>query len=229
MVFNLIDIIFAVIILVFIGISAKKGFTRVILNIVSIIIAIILASALSAPLSKAAYSSLVETRVIEKLEEAVPSDITETTGKLSYITGSVPDFAKKYTEKNEVLNKSLSALNNSTVKSRGELIEKLNKDIIRPFCESILKIAVYILLVIIFSFIFRIIAEFFGRSIHKTLKTPDYILGGILGLFEGVLALYIISILLLYVSRKTGGQINELATQSVLVNKLTQISFIKLF
>lgn len=227
--FNFLDIVFILIFLVFIGISAKKGFTRVILNIIAIVIAIVLSAVLSAPLSKIIYSSFVETKVVENLEKTVPSDITDTTEKLSYITSSIPDFAKKYTEKNEVLKKSINELNRDVFKSRGEFIEKLNKDIIRPFCENVLKMSTYILLIIILSFIFRLIAEFFGKSIHKTLNKTDYIFGGILGLIEGILAIYIISIGLLYISKKTGGQINEFVSQSVLVNKLSQISFINLF
>lgn len=226
--FNLIDVVFIAIFLVFVAFSAKKGFARVVLNIAAIVIAIVLATYLSTPLSKIIYTSFIETKVVEKLEESIPESITEATEKLSYIKNSMPDFAKSYIDKNETINNSLNAININSVKSRAELIEQLNINVIKPFCENILRITCYVSLAIVLSFIFRLLSGFFGKSIHKSLKTPDYILGGILGLIEGALALYIISIFLLYISRKTTSHIGDITLHSVLVNKLSQIFRIKL-
>lgn len=178
-----IDLILALIILVCVIISAKRGFVKVFIETVGFVAAVFLAFTISSSLANMVYDKIIEppivTAVAQNGTESAQEVVDKTFKSLpAFINNSLYDFSEKI---NEGISTNLQQDIEVTVKNASQ---QVIKPIITKILGLIFSVIIFVLLLIIVKLLARIINKLFSFSI---VGTANRFLGGTLGLIKGLI------------------------------------------
>ena len=88
----ILDVIIALIILIFIIISAKKGFVKSLVEVVGFVAAVVIAISASTPIANAIYDSTVQPFVTKTVENAVSETQTTANDAVDTVWNKLPNF-----------------------------------------------------------------------------------------------------------------------------------------
>ncbi|MBQ8531894.1 MAG: CvpA family protein [Clostridia bacterium] len=196
-----IDLIVVAIIAVCAVVSAKRGFVKVLVEVVGFVAAIILTFTISTPLSEATYDKIIEPPIVNAAVEAVgesaeheawnaiPDFIVDNAAKLGL---SVEDFSQKISEN----------LSNGTETA----VTTASREIVRPVVTQILgliySIVIMVVLLVVVKFLAKMINRVFSFSI---IGKANRLLGGIIGIPKGIIfAILFCMVISLIVSLNNG-------------------------
>lgn len=222
----IIDLILVAIILLFVLISAKRGFMKVLIETVGFIAAVVVAFTVSTPLAELTYDKIIEPPVIEAAVNAVGESAEHEAWN------ALPDF----------LINSENAFFGTTVNSFTEKItanissgvensvKTASKEIVKPIATKILGLLYSVILVIVLS----IVAKFLAKILNKLFSFSfvgkiNRTLGGVLGLIKGsvivVILCAVISLILSFTGKPFLIFSEDTINQTYLFKFLTNIIF----
>lgn len=201
----IIDLILIGIIAIIALVSAKKGFVRTVVEVVGFIAAVIIAFTVSKPLADVTYVKGIEPAILNSVSESFQDNTVQTVDAVwENLPQFITDNAAIFGISKEVLEESISqgAENNAQT-----MLADVSQNVIKPFVVGILETVYAVILIILLSFVVKIIAKLLNKVfsfsvVGKLNKT----LGGVLGAVKGIaIALIICEALLLIVSFTENG------------------------
>lgn len=183
----LIDLIVAAIIALFIFTSAKRGFVKVLIEVIGFILAIMLTFTISTPLANVTYDKIIEPPILDAAADISADSIEEM--KQSALN-ALPDFVTKNAELlgfsvEEFVDKINTANLTSSVANP---VQTASQQVIKPAVSKILELLYSIILMIILMFVVKIVARFINRLFSfSIIGKANKILGGVIGIPKGII------------------------------------------
>lgn len=187
------DIIIAAVVVLFTVIGVKRGLAKTLLNLAGLVVTAISAYYLSSFLSQLIYDAFLKQTIITNIQqiieqngigyalsnclEAVPQWIN---GILSFIVGI---FGMSLSEYQNQL-----ALSSDFSSSTSQAVENVLAPVVTSVFGMILLIVLFIIILIIVKKLVKLISKVFNIPVIKQI---NQLLGGIFGLAEGLLVVFI--------------------------------------
>lgn len=181
-----IDMALLAIMLIFLIVSAKRGFLITLLEVLVFAIAVISAANLCKPAANSIYDTFIGPNITEKV-----SAVVDNLPKIikNYILRTDPD---ENNITSEILNGDFSGT---------DAAEKLSSDIAKPIAVTVLSPVIFLLLSIVLSLLLSVVAKWLNKICKLPLiGTANTVLGGVFGILKGLIAVYFIGIILLLLS-----------------------------
>ena len=179
---------------IFVGVGLAKGFCRIILTTFSLIIAIVLAGALGKPLAEYAENgTVIGPRVQHRIEDYIDSQLSGTAASVDGVEDSFIDALPLTTAMKEDLKErnTLAGYVDQGVSSFSEFLAV-------NLTSLILRILSYVILFLVIYLILRLILRLSNLINHiPILGGLNRIAGGIVGLLEGVIFLWIFCMIIM--------------------------------
>ena len=182
----LLDLIVIAIITAFTLISARRGFVRVVIELVGFVVAVTVAFALSAPLADVIYDKMIEPSVISSAEEVSAGTADQIT---TAAWDSLPDWVKDNADSLNISADSFRDKVGETVQNgAGTAAATASQDIIKPVVTNLLGTLFTIILLIILLFVVKILAKLVNKLFSfSVIGKLNRTLGGIVGVLKGVI------------------------------------------
>ncbi len=181
----ILDAIIVLIILVFVFLSAKKGFVRTLIEVVGFIAAIAIALSVSTPIANFCYDTAVQPIVTKTVESTVNEGSSNVNEAVDAVWNKLPAFL---TESNFFsLSKEgiTSSINNETAADTTQLITSINS-IVKPAVSKLISVLISVILVVVLLFVVKILAKLVNKIFSFSLVGDiNKTLGGLLGLIKG--------------------------------------------
>ena len=179
-----IDMALLAIMLIFLIVSAKRGFLITLLEVLVFAIAVISAANLCKPAANSIYDTFIGPNITEKVSASLSenSDIMSSAGKASAVVDNLPKIIKNYIlrtdpDENNITSEILNGDFSGT-----DAAEKLSSDIV-------------------LSLLLSVVAKWLNKICKLPLiGTANTVLGGAFGILKGLIAVYFIGIILLLLS-----------------------------
>ena len=196
-----IDMALLAIMLIFLIVSAKRGFLITLLEVLVFAIAVISAANLCKPAANSIYDTFIGPNITEKVSVSLSenSDIMSSAGKASAVVDNLPKIIKNYIlrtdpDENNITSEILNGDFSGT-----DAAEKLSSDIAKPV--TVLSPVIFLLLSIVLSLLLSVVAKWLNKICKLPLiGTANTVLGGVFGILKGLIAVYFIGIILLLLS-----------------------------
>lgn len=179
----LIDLIVLLIIVFCVIISAKRGFVKVLVEVVGFVAAIFLTFTISTPLADITYDKIIEPPIIEAVADSaadtaekdiwslVPSAVSENAEKLGI---SVESFTQKVTS--NISNGAQTA------------VKTASQDIIKPVITKVLGLVYSVVILLVLLFVVKFLAKFINKLFSfSIIGKANRVLGGIIGIPKGII------------------------------------------
>ncbi len=181
----ILDVLTLAVLVIFIFISAKKGFARTILEFAAIIVAILLAVALGGKAADWVYDSFIKDSLVSGITTTVDNALNDT---VENFTESLPEILVKGAKAFGIYDK----ISECRLESVEGTVSALETNIMRPIATSILKVIASIILFVVLLFLLNLLV----KAIDKVFKLPvvgdlNRALGGIVGFLKGLAVLFV--------------------------------------
>lgn len=189
--------------------SAKHGFVRTIIELIGYVLAFYIAVTFSGPLAESAYTHFVEPSIQKQVEQVVTDTIGQSAADASsQIWENLPESVVNGAAKFGITQGGLTeSLQSNMQGGSPKIAEAITDYVAKPVVVSALKALFTILLFLICLMLIRLLA----RVVNKAFELPligkvNHALGGILGIFKGVLiaAVFCIAVSTLVMLTKEG-------------------------
>ncbi len=180
------DLIVIAIVVVMALISAKRGFVRVVVEVVGFVLAVVLSMSFSGYFADITYQKGIEPAIISSINnittdasaetvdntwDALPKFITDNADKLGF---SKDDIAKSITQSVDVKSE--------------EIAITFSNDIIKPMAISILDSLYAVVIMVVVMFIVKLLAKIINKLFTFSLAGKlNSALGGVLGVIKGII------------------------------------------
>ncbi len=193
------DIIIVAIVLLYVIISAKRGFARTVVELVGFFLAVYLSFTLSGIVAEELYTGAIEPAVTKSIEENITETASEKTEVIvDDIWESLPKVVTNIAEGFGISKETIIDESGETdLIGFEELAENLTDKVLKPVIVPVVKTVVGILL---FGLL-MIVVKFLARAVNKIVNIPliggvNRFLGGILGVVKGLLVSYIVCVII---------------------------------
>lgn len=188
----ILDIILVAIVTLLVIIGIKRGIARTLLNLLSVVVSAALAYVTSKIVASWVYTNFISTSVTQSVSDTV-SNSAQSADIISQETiDNLPDFIKSILQTLGIVPETISGSASKAAADSSNAIAQTVDDTIAPVVTSILSAIFLVVLFIIFLLICKLIArklvKFFDLPV---LNVINRLLGGTLGLIEGVALCYI--------------------------------------
>lgn len=181
----ILDAIIVFIIILFVFLSAKKGFVRTLIEVVGFIAAIAIALSVSTPIANFCYDSAVQPIVTKTVESAVNEGSTNVNEAVDAVWNKLPGFLTESSFLNLSKDNLTNSINNDTVSNTPQLISSINS-FVKPAVSKLISVVVSVILVVVLLFVVRVLAKIVNKLFSFSLIGDiNKTLGGILGLIKG--------------------------------------------
>ena len=179
------DAIILLIVLVFVFLSAKKGFVRTLIEVIGFIAAIAISLSLSTPVANACYNATVQPFIVKTVESTVSENASNINESVDAVWNKLPTFLTDSKFFNLSKENVLSSVTNETASGTSEIANAIDS-FIQPAVTKLFSVIISVILVVLLLFVVKILAKTINKLfsfsvVGKINKT----LGGILGLIKG--------------------------------------------
>lgn len=220
----LIDLLLVALIIVIIVLAAKRGILVAVAEVLAFAIAIFLAAHTAKPIAQVMYKGFFYKSVQKAIYNELPSNSAAmtTVQKAQLVFDGMPEFARKQAEKVGI---NVSAISNQISKTKlgsGDLYKELEEKIVRPIAVEILKHILYFFLAVIYGIILKMIFTAIAKGLKDTdtIGTADKVAGAVVGIVEGLVVVFLIANLLVYIQPRFE---NEKARQAISDSKIVTV------
>ena len=220
----LIDVLLVALIIVIIVLAAKRGILVAVAEVLAFAIAIFLAAHTAKPIAQVMYKGFFYKSVQKAIYNELPSNSAAmtTVQKAQLVFDGMPEFARKQAEKVGI---NVSAISNQISKTKlgsGDLYKELEEKIVRPIAVEILKHILYFFLAVIYGIILKMIFTAIAKGLKDTdtIGTADKVAGAVVGIVEGLVVVFLIANLLVYIQPRFE---NEKARQAISDSKIVTV------
>lgn len=181
----ILDAIIVLIILLFVFLSAKKGFVRTLIEVVGFIAAIAIALSISTPIANFCYDSAIQPIVTKTVESAVNEGGSNVNQAVDTVWNKLPTFLTESNFFNISKESITSSINDETASDTAQLIDSINS-LVKPAISKLISVILSVILVVILLFLVKLLAKVINKLFSFSLVGDiNKTLGGILGLVKG--------------------------------------------
>lgn len=181
----ILDAIIVLIILLFVFLSAKKGFVRTLIEVVGFIAAIAIALSISTPIANFCYDSAIQPIVTKTVESAVNEGGSNVNQAVDAVWNKLPAFLTESNFFNISKESITSSINDETASDTAQLIDSINS-LVKPAISKLISVILSVILVVILLFLVKLLAKVVNKLFSFSLVGDiNKTLGGILGLVKG--------------------------------------------
>ncbi len=181
----ILDLIIVLIVLLFVFLSAKKGFVRTLIEVVGFIAAIVIALSLSTPIADFIYDSSIQPIVANTVESAVSEGGSNVNEAVDSVWNKLPAFLTEnnfFNLSKDTISSTVSTQSNATASQLTTTIDSF----IKPAVSKLLSVLISVILVVMLLFIVKILAKLVNKLFtFSVIGDINKTLGGILGLVKG--------------------------------------------
>ncbi len=214
---NLLDLVLILIIVFIAVLGASRGFFKSLIGLVTYAVSILASKLLSVPIADKIYSSFVQTKITDILHEKFPTGSLETEigSAVDKMTESLPEIVQ------QIISNFSSDIQSNTVQQT-ITVGQMESRYIAPVLTKIIAAAAMVVVFVICSIIVKLILSAINRTLfagkkQTLLSTANNTLGFILGLFKGIVIVFVVSLLINVVAPFINNEtINEYATSSAI-------------
>ncbi len=195
---NIIDLIFIVIAIVIVVLSARKGFVASCLDAFSVVISGFVSFKFFEPVAQWVYNLIVKdfmrTALVRAIEDTSKS--ASPAEKLNVMLAELPEGAVKLAQGMGInVNTLVSKINQSLASNEDVFIDTFSNEVVYPVMIFVTEIVVFIVLMIVSCLLIRAISNFFSDKLKKVpvIGSADTLLGGALGVIKCAVILVIIT------------------------------------
>ena len=186
----IIDLILLIIIGLFVFLSAKRGFVRVVVEAVGFIAAVILTLTVCTPLANTTYDKIIEPRVIKAANEEINNNLDEA---VDSVIDKLPDFLKNYIIESGVTDEMITENQDLISDSTEDYVKDISQNTVKPIAVSVLS-SIYSAIILTLSLVLvkilaRVLNKGFSFSIVGKANTA---LGGVCGAVKGIAVVFVI-------------------------------------
>lgn len=202
------DLVLLALLVMFLVLGAKKGFVKALLDGFSTLIAGILAYNFVDPVSQYAYDSFVRGILRRRLSNALSSsanDYNSVSEKVEELIANIPDNAITFSEK---IGFNVSQMLESIVGANSDkevLIDTIMSDIIDKIMMPVVDTVTLVVLFVLFVLALKVVVWLLDGIVKKipVVKETDKIFGGILGILKGVVVVFVVCLILAFMSKSS--------------------------
>lgn len=186
----ILDLIVLAIIISTVLISAKRGFVRVLIELIGFIAAVFITFTISTPLSNITYDKIIEPPIISSVTSSVNSvagDKAE--AAIENTWKSLPTFVKNNIEKIGITKEKIdNSITNNIGNGTESAVRSASQDVIKPVVTKTLQLIYMVLIIVILMFVVKLLAKFINKLFSfSVIGTANRVLGGIVGLPKGII------------------------------------------
>ena len=185
----------------------------VILSLIALFIALVTANFANVPAAEWCYDNLLSDYIAETVESSIPADTDsiDFNSSVKSFVDSLPVFVVEQLDVQDVdIDASLNELCNEKLSSN-RVAEEISNQLIRPGIIMLLRLVFFLVIFIGLRFLFGIVIRVVSKIANLPLLRPiNKFLGIILGLIEGLLSVYSLTIILGFISQLLNSS-NEIA------------------
>ena len=222
------DIALVLILAVGVFIGVKRGCAKMLVRVVGTLLAVAVAASLSGQLAGGIFdgwlSGLIKTEIAEKLPELSSGNLSQT---ITEVLDGLPTFVVDFVEQQQVDLEAVAEqvweqANGNAEQLKETVATSLTEQVVRPISVAVLTVLCFLLLLILLLIAVRLLAS----VVDKIFKLPllgslNKILGGALGMVQGVLwvAVAVMIIQLVAYSGGSEGLINPTVLEKTVLTK----------
>lgn len=182
----ILDLIIVFTILLFIIMSARKGFVRTLIEVVGFVAAIAVALSISTPVSDFIYEKTVRPSINKSVESTIAAGASTTEEAIDSVLAKFPSFISKSEFLNNNKEDVSQSATNVAIDDSVALSNIVSDTFIKPPLIKLFSIFVSIILIIILLIIVRILAKLINKLFSfSVVGKINKFLGGILGAVKG--------------------------------------------
>ncbi len=180
------DLIVLAIILFTVFMSARRGFVKVLIELVGFIAAVFISFTISTPLANTTYDKIIEPPIVSSVSGVSGESAAQAVDE---VWEALPTFVKNNIEKigisKESINESINGnINGGAQSAVAAASQELIKPVITPVFASIYSVISLIILLVAVKFLAKFVNKLFSFSL---VGTANRVLGGIVGLLQGII------------------------------------------
>ena len=190
----LLDIGFVIIILLCVVFGYKKGFFKSIAGFIGAVIAMFLAWVLAGLIANALYQGVFREKLIDNISSVLSNDaLASFPEKAAQVVANLPGFLSNTLNNQGITSSQIE----QSLQAAGSNAAPATADLISPAVlwlqQLLLTVILFFILVILVRLVIKLIGNVFRLPI---LRQVDGILGGLFGIFKGVVYIFLACILL---------------------------------
>ncbi len=190
----LLDIGFVIIILLCVVFGYKKGFFKSIAGFIGAVIAMFLAWVLAGLIANALYQGIFREKLIDNISAVLSNDaLASFPEKAAQVVANLPGFLSNTLNNQGITSSQIE----QSLQAAGNNAAPATADLISPAVIWLLQLLLTVILFFILVILVRIVIKLIGNVFRlPVLCQVDGILGGLFGIFKGVVYIFLVCILL---------------------------------
>lgn len=180
------DLIIVFIILLFVFLSAKKGFVRTLIEVIGFIAAIVIAFTFSSPVADAIYSKAIQPSVIKTVETTANNGISNATSAVDAVWDKMPSFITESSFFGFSKESVTATVQNETANDVTQIAQSISDSFVKPAVTKLLSVLISVVAIVVLLFIVKILAKHINKLFNfSVVGDINKTLGGVLGLVKG--------------------------------------------
>ena len=190
----LLDIGFVIIILLCVVFGYKKGFFKSIAGFIGAVIAMFLAWVLAGLIANALYQGVFREKLIDNISSVLSNDaLASFPEKAAQVVANLPGFLSNTLNNQGITSSQIE----QSLQAAGSNAAPATADLISPAVIWLLQLLLTVILFFILVILVRLVIKLIGNVFRlPVLRQVDCILGGLFGIFKGVVYIFLACILL---------------------------------
>ena len=190
----LLDIGFVIIILLCVVFGYKKGFFKSIAGFIGAVIAMFLAWVLAGLIANALYQGVFREKLIDNISSVLSNDaLASFPEKAAQVVANLPGFLSNTLNNQGITSSQIE----QSLQAGGSNTAPATADLISPAVIWLLQLLLTVILFFILVILVRLVIKLIGNVFRlPILRQVDGILGGLFGIFKGVVYIFLACILL---------------------------------
>lgn len=190
----LLDIGFVIIILLCVVFGYKKGFFKSIAGFIGAVIAMFLAWVLAGLIANALYQGIFREKLIDHISAVLSNDaLASFPEKAAQVVANLPGFLSNTLNNQGITSSQIE----QSLQAAGNNAAPATVDLISPAVIWLLQLLLTVILFFILVILVRLVIKLIGNVFRlPVLRQVDGILGGLFGIFKGVVYIFLVCILL---------------------------------
>ena len=190
----LLDIGFVIIILLCVVLGYKKGFFKSIAGFIGAVIAMFLAWVLAGLIANALYQGIFREKLIDHISAVLSNDaLASFPEKAAQVVANLPGFLSNTLNNQGITSSQIE----QSLQAAGNNAAPATADLISPAVIWLLQLLLTVILFFILVILVRLVIKLIGNVFRlPVLRQVDGILGGLFGIFKGVVYIFLVCILL---------------------------------
>ena len=190
----LLDIGFVIIILLCVVFGYKKGFFKSIAGFIGAVIAMFLAWVLAGLIANALYQGIFREKLIDHISAVLSNDaLASFPEKAAQVVVNLPGFLSNTLNNQGITSSQIE----QSLQAAGNNAAPATADLISPAVIWLLQLLLTVILFFILVILVRLVIKLIGNVFRlPVLRQVDGILGGLFGIFKGVVYIFLVCIVL---------------------------------